>query len=343
MPIDAHERSGVIVSLSQAVKESYAFPDTADRLAKMLIQHQAKGVYAAITSATEFSALLTKQMAEIAQDPHLRVVYSTDVLPPMPVPKAGQSPLQPEAQELQQMRLRQLRDNYGFRKVERLRGNIGYLKLDEFEDAAAGGERVNGAMAFLADTQAMIIDLRENRGGTPGMVQLIASYFFDGDLPVHLNDLAWRQIGRRTEDLTQWWTLSYVPGRRYLEREVYILTSHRSFSAAEEFAYDLQAQKRATLVGETTAGGANPGGSRRLSDHYWAYIPTGHAINPVTGTNWEGKGVEPDVKVPKEDALQTAYRLALQHLIKEARDEEDAGALRQVLSTLDAEAARSAR
>jgi len=335
-------KSEVIASLAQAIRDTYVFPDVANKLEKALKDRQAKGAYAAITSSNEFSAVLTKQMAEIAHDPHLRVMYSANVVPPEEAPKPGQSPLSPDAQSPVLQRQLQ-RNNYALQRVELLPGNVGYLKLNGFTDADRGGATVAGAMAFLANTDALIIDLRENRGGNPGMVQLLASYFFSGGQPVHLNDLSWRQIGSRDEILTQWWTLPYVPGKRYLNKEVYVLTSGRTFSAAEEFTYDLQALKRATIVGETTRGGANPGGFRRLSDHYSAFIPTGRAINPVTGTNWEGKGVEPDVKVPKENALQRAHRLALQHLIQEAPDTEEADSLRQALESLDSGSADTTR
>jgi hypothetical protein len=340
--VDARMKSEVIASLAQAIRDTYVFPDVANKLEKALKDRQAKGAYAAITSSNEFSAVLTKQMAEIAHDPHLRVMYSANVVPPEEAPKPGQSPLSPDAQSPVLQRQLQ-RNNYALQRVELLPGNVGYLKLNGFTDADRGGATVAGAMAFLANTDALIIDLRENRGGNPGMVQLLASYFFSGGQPVHLNDLSWRQIGSRDEILTQWWTLPYVPGKRYLNKEVYVLTSGRTFSAAEEFTYDLQSLKRATIVGETTRGGANPGGFRRLSDHYSAFIPTGRAINPVTGTNWEGKGVEPDVKVPKENALQRAHRLALQHLIKEAPDTEEADSLRQALESLDSGSADTTR
>src|SRR5258708_29918993 len=122
----------------------------------------------------------------------------------MPEPKPGDSPFAPDARLQEQMQRQQRRSNFGFERVERMPGNIGYLKINGFSDAAAGGDRVAGAMAFLADTDAMIIDLTDNHGGSPGMVQLVASYFFSGEEPGHLNDLAWRQIRTRTEDLTQW-------------------------------------------------------------------------------------------------------------------------------------------
>jgi hypothetical protein len=335
MTIDAREKSEAIASLARAIQDSYTFPDVAAKLAKMLRDKQAHGAYDRISSAKEFGERVTGQLAEIAHDRHLHLIYSARVLPPMPAPKPGDSPLAPDARLQEQMQRQERWRNFGFEKVERLPGNIGYLKLNGFSDAAAGGDRVAGAIAFLADTDALIIDLTDNHGGNPGMVQLLASYFFSGDEPVHLNDLAWRRIGTHTEDLTQWWTLPYVPGKRYLGKDVYILTSHGTFSAAEEFTYDLHAQKRATLVGETTGGGANPGSPQRLSDHYLAFIPTGHAINPVTHTNWEGKGIAPDVQASKADALKTAYREALQRLLEKTHDEQASSELRRAQADLE--------
>jgi hypothetical protein len=330
-PIDAPEKSAVIASLAQAIKEGYAFPDVADKLAHMLTQNQSNNTYAKVTSALEFSELLTRQLADIASDRHLHVVYSFNVVPKMHMQEPGDSPLTLDAQIMQRMQATQRRNNYAFERVERLSGNVGYLKLNEFSDAARGGDTVAGAMAFLANTDALIIDLRENLGGTPMMVQLLASYFFGAEIPVHLNDLSWRQPGSRSQEVTQWWTVPYLLGKRYVDKAVYILTSRRTFSAAEEFTYDLQVLKRATVVGETTGGGANPGGIRRIADHYTVFIPTGHAINPTTKTNWEGKGIEPDIKVPKEDALNIAYKNALQSIIDGTQDEEQLAALKQAL------------
>src|SRR5260370_30111832 len=331
MSIDDKDKAEGIRVLAQDMKETYVFPDLAGKLANMLKGREARGEYDSVTSAKEFSALLTRQMSEIAHDAHLRVFYSSKALPPMAAEKPGAEPA-PDPEML----LRIKKTNYGFEEAERLRGNVGYLKLKAFAYPERGGDTVAGAMAFLANTDALIIDLRENGGGTPGMVALLASYFFSGDAPVHINDIASRKERSTEYDLAQWWTLPYVPGKRYVDKEVYILTSHSTPSAAEEFTYDLQVLKRATVVGETTWGGANPGDRHRLGDHFQAFIPNGHAINPITRTNWEGKGVEPDFKVPQEDALKTAQRMALQHLIGKTTDEQELNALKQPLPTTEA-------
>jgi retinol-binding protein 3 len=209
------------------------------------------------------------------------------------------------------------RINYGFERVERLNGNIGYIDLRNFNDHEAGAETVAAAMRFLVNTEALIFDLRQNGGGNPHMVALISSYLF-GDKPVHLNDLYWRK-GNETNEF---WTKPELAKVKFAGKDIYVLTSNRTFSGAEEFSYNLKNLKRATIIGETTGGGAHPGGMFRLHDHFGVFVPTGRAINPITKTNWEGTGVEPDIKVPKEQALKTAYLMALNKSLTTIKDEQ---------------------
>jgi C-terminal processing protease CtpA/Prc len=163
------------------------------------------------------------------------------------------------------------------------------------------------------------------------MVALISSYLF-GDKPVHLNDLYWRK-GDKTEEF---WTKPAAAAKKY-DKDVYVLTSKRTFSGAEEFSYNLKNLKRATIIGETTGGGAHPGGMVRLNEHFGVFIPTGRAISPITKTNWEGTGVEPDVKVPKELALKVAYVSALTKVIEKTPEEGRRKALKEIIDTTQKE------
>jgi C-terminal processing protease CtpA/Prc len=166
-------------------------------------------------------------------------------------------------------------------------------------------------MSFLANASALIIDLCKCTGGYPGMVALISSYLF-GEEPIHLNSIYWRD-----DDVTQqYWTLPYIPGKRFGDKPVYVLISRDTFSGGEELAYNLQARQRATLVGEKTDGGAHPGAAYRLHPHFEVFIPVGRAINPVTNKNWESSGVVPDIPVSQEQALKVAYRMALTSIIE---------------------------
>jgi C-terminal processing protease CtpA/Prc len=195
-------------------------------------------------------------------------------------------------------------DNCAFDKVEILPNNIGYIKFDGFMDASFCGPTVNAAMTFVAHTDALIFDIRDNGGGQPDMVTLIASYLFDHR--THLIDI----YNRKEDSTTQNWTLSWLPGPRMPTQPVYVLTSAHTFSGAEEFAFDLKTQKRATIIGETTGGGAHPVSGHPVADYFMIGVPFAKSLDPVTKTNWEGTGVEPDVKVPADQALATAEKLA---------------------------------
>ena len=189
----------------------------------------------------------------------------------------------------------------GIEKVDVLDGGIGYLKLTGFADLAPCEAHAMAAMDSLAMARSLIIDLRENKGGSPQMISYIASYLFDQR--THLNDLWERPSGRTVE----FWTRDSVPGRRFGgKKPIYVLTSSRTFSGGEEFTYDLQALKRAVVVGERTAGGAHLTAPRRLDDHFTVSVPFARAINPLTRANWEGVGIAPTVDATAEEALQIA-------------------------------------
>ena len=329
MQVDAAARNEVVETLVKRLNDSYVFPDIAAKMEQALRSHAAE--YGQITSARQFAQKLTEDLQAVSHDKHLRVRYSYESIPA----RRDDHDREPTAEEREQARRELSRINYGFERVERLPGNIGYIDLRGFTPAEiGGGETVAAAFNFLANTDARIIDLRKNGGGAPQQVALIGSYLF-GSERVHLNDLHWRDgKGERVEEF---WTQKEVPGRRYEGKDVYVLTSNYTFSGAEEFANNLKTLKRATVVGETTGGGANPGGGNRLGEHFGAFIPTGRAVNPVTKTNWEGTGVEPDVKAPADQALHVAQLAALKKAADSTKDEQLKGALRRRIDALQKE------
>jgi len=326
LPIDAATRTKVIDELLKQLNDGYVFPEVAKQMETAIRTRQKTNEYDSITSSKEFTAKLTSDLQAVSKDKHLRVNYS---IQPIPV---RQERGEPTAAEKAEFTASMKRVNFGFEKVERLPGNIGYISFRGFYDPEAGADTVAAAMNFVSNTDALIFDLRQNGGGDPAMVALICSYLF-GDKPVHLNDLYFRE-GDRTEEF---WTKPTVAGKKYGDKDVYVLTSNRTFSGAEEFSNNLKVLKRATIIGETTGGGANPGDVVRLHEHYQAFIPGGRAINPITKTNWEGTGVEPDVKVPKEQALLTAQLTVLNKTLGKTKDEDLKRGLNDRIATLQKE------
>lgn len=318
--VTAAERAQVIENSIARLNQYYVFPDTAKKMEEAVRERAARGEYDKITSARELASKLTADFREVSKDKHLGVRHSSKPIPDRPFNAS------PSKEEIEQQKAFAARVNYGFEKVERMQGNIGYVDLRGFVPPEAGGETAAAAMTFVANTDALIIDLRFNGGGEPAMVAFVTSYLFDE--PTHLND-----IHEHYRSATQqWWTSSFVPGRRFGgKKPVYVLTSNRTFSGGEEFAYNLKNLERATIVGETTGGGAHPVNGVKVSEHFQIGVPFARAISPITKTNWEGVGVAPDVAVPADQALDRAYVLALEQVVAATTDPQRKSGLQRLL------------
>ena len=294
--VDAQTRDRVIRQSIAKLQEDYVYPDLVKKMAEALRQHQKHHDYDVATDGDVFAQRVTHDLVEVSHDKHLGLSFSPARLPEnMMAP-----PPPPDPQHAPPPR----RIDCMFRKVEMLPGNLGYVKFDGFMSVDDCGATAAGAMAFLSNADALIFDLRDNHGGDPAMVAFICSYLFAA--PTHLNDL----FDRVDNTTRQSWTQPYVSGKRFPTVPVFVLTSSQTFSGAEEFTYDLQTRKRATVIGEVTGGGAHLLRPERVDDRFFLRMPFARAINPVTKTDWEGAGVRPDVKVAAPDALATAQRLA---------------------------------
>lgn len=321
-PVDAAERTAVINGVLEKVTRYYVFPDVAKKMDEAIRARADKKEYDAITSSQELARVLTEHLREVCKDRHLRVLYSADPIPD------GASRGGPTPEQLARQRESLALRNYGFKKVERLDGGVGLIEFEGFARAEDAAETAAAAMNFVANSPALIIDLRKNGGGDPSMVIQLCSYFFAEQ--THLNDI----YDRATDSTRQFWSHPHVAGKKYLDKEVYVLTSNRTFSGAEEFAYNMQAQKRGTIVGETTGGGAHPTQGHRVTDHFGVGVPFARSINPVTKTNWEGTGVKPDVPVPADQALHTAHLMILKNML--AKQPTDAPLAKQIRASMDA-------
>jgi Peptidase family S41/N-terminal domain of Peptidase_S41 in eukaryotic IRBP len=291
--LDEAERSRVVEGAARLLQEFYVFPDVAKRTASRLEAQQKRGDYRGITDGEVFAVRLSDDLTALSGDKHLGVDYFTKDMPP----EEPSSRPHPDPRKL-------AASNCGFEKADHYPPNIGYLKLNVFAEPDLCTSTAVAAMNFLADSDTLIIDLRDNHGGAPRMAALLSSYLFDE--PTHLDDV----YDRKENTTEQLWTFPYMPGKKFTGKAVYVLTSNRTFSVGEEFSFDLKSLKRATLVGETTGGGAHPMAPHRIDGHFFIRVPFGRFMNPITKADWESTGVEPDLKVPAADALDEALKRA---------------------------------
>jgi len=309
------ERKAVVESLCKLLDECYIYPTVGAKMAGFLSQQFSRGIYDTFRNPQTLAYQLKKDLLLISHDEHFNIVFD-----PAWVRRQRDATTKRDSLDLlRQDSIQSAWRNFGFAEVRLLPGNIGYLHLTNFENPLYAGETATAAMQFLCHADALIVDLRNNGGGYSTMVQLLASYLFDAE-PVHIIDRYSRVGGHpgnnpdstQSGNYTQDWTLPYVTGHRLPNTAVYILTNHQTFSAAESFSYFLKNRKRATIVGETTGGGAHPVDRKIITDRFYIFMPTERPVDPITGTDWEGVGVNPDVEVPAKDALLTAQQLALE-------------------------------
>lgn len=320
--INSTQKNSIVEAVLKTINEFYIFPEIAGKIDELVREKLKLGAYEHIQKLDDFTQTLTTDLRMINGDNHLLVFPYT----PLDVVESELSEGDDD-DDFDEMRA----INYGFQHAEILSGNIGYLNITMFTDPVRGGFAAVATMNFLAGVDALIIDLRDNGGGWGNMVALICSYFFKES--THLTSNYYRK-----EDVTeQSWTSSYVQGPRLLETPLFILTSSSTFSAAEEFAYVLKHLGRATIIGERTRGGAHPIDYRAFPElAVKVMVPSARSINPVTGSNWEGTGVEPDIEVDADQALEISYIKALKGLLKSDHPTEKSTILEWSLSSVEA-------
>lgn len=301
LPLSASERKEVIDRAIVVLNEQYLFPAVAANIEKAIRANETQGRYNRIDSSIAFATKLTEDLQAIAHDLHLRVRFQAGGFPPMPPPD---TPVPPELIEAERTFLGKL--NYHFDNTQVLAGNVGYIRVNGFVDGIYLDDVLGGAMEFVARTDSMIIDARHNAGGAPSGVAHFASYFF-GPTPLLLNEIHYHRLGI----VDRFHTQAQVKGPRYLGKPVYVLTGPMTFSAGEEFSYDLQQHGRAVTIGEASGGGAHVAHGVNLTERFGLSVPVGEARNPVSGSNWERTGVIPDIAVPAELALLHAHVVAL--------------------------------
>jgi hypothetical protein len=326
--LDPVVRHAIVNELAQTIEDEYVFPDVAKKVAASLRAKDAKNGYTNANTIDSLTNTLTADMRSAGNDLHFSIWFDPDF-------KFTPEDAVPSAEALAQQRQQSEQMAAGISRVERLPGNVGYLDLRGFDPASFSGAAIDAAMTLLKNTEAIILDLRKNGGGDSETVTYLMSHFFGEGDQRHLNDMEFRKDHRNE----QHWTSTAVAV--HYTRPVYVLTSKRTFSAAEECAYDFQTQKRATIVGETTGGGANPGNLFSVGHGMVAFISTGRSVNPITHTNWEAVGVKPDLEVPEERALDIVDAKVLREIvIPKATDERIRGQLIAEAERLEASGAK---
>ena len=318
-PLSASEKREIVEAAASAYADHYVFADKGRAIAAHLRRLQAAGSFTHTSEPAAFATALTKAIRQVSSDRHLEIV------PPSAASSPAAAGTESRAARLGWVeRLR--RRNYDFVRAERLPGNVGLLQLNSFPPPELAGETAAAAMAFLKNSDALIIDLRENGGGTGDMVRFLASYFFPAQTRL---SRTFRRAGN--PQVTYDSTLMAVPGERMPVIDLVVLTRTRTFSAAEAFAFALQQHKRAAIVGEVSGGGGNAGDYLDIGRGFRAFVPDVHVSSPFDDTSWEGVGVQPDVRAAAPDTLAVAHRAAVQRLLASAADEQSRESLRRAL------------
>ncbi|HDL03697.1 MAG TPA: hypothetical protein ENH25_06160 [candidate division Zixibacteria bacterium] len=323
IPITQKMKTDIIDSVTAIINEIYIFPEVAAKLEKHLKNNLQAGKYDKFRELVPFVEQLKTDFYEIGQDRHLRIFSLSREF-------CAKYKSNEEAKEyFENSYFEESVDDHGIKRVEIMPGNIGYMDLYDFIKSTNEFESIAAAMTLLSNCDAVIIDLRRNGGGDGGVVAFLASYFFEERS--RLNDA----YIRKTDSVDQYWTFPVPGAEAFYNKDLYVLIGNATFSAAEDFAYAMQAQKRATIIGEKTRGGGHPIEMFFFINHYVSIdVPNAYSINSITGTNWEGTGVHPEIETTFEKAVDVAYLKALENLLEKADNDVSRNKIKWAISGL---------
>jgi len=295
-PLTEPQKEEVLQGVSDNLTARYFDREKADAAVEKLRALKKQGAYDGIVDGPTFADRLTADIRSATGDAHLNVAYSRNSI-------QNAAPSRPSTADILRYRAMLAQENCSIEDAEVLPGDIGYVKFNSFPEASVCGGNLRKAITKVGGTRALILDLRDNSGGFPETVAEVAA-------PLFARTVAWYNP-RAAQSAT---TLKPARGSTLANEPVYILTSPRTLSGAEQFTYNLKMLKRATIVGETTGGGGHVGAFHRVGDHFGIGIPETKITNPYGGPDWDGIGVEPDVKVKAADALGEAEKMAAKRM-----------------------------
>jgi C-terminal processing protease CtpA/Prc len=312
--------AAVLSDITEKVKTYYVDPEAYKKV-DSLFQSESKSESFIQLNKKYFAALLTQKLRTVIKDKHFFIKYLENYTPEKPIN---------EKEREKSDNFHNSLENFGFEQVQRLKGNIGYINFKGFATVESSKKIVAATMDFVANTNSLIVDLRENAGGDNEMLLLFCSYFFDQKTELYTT--YFRNTNKTVHNSTQ----SKVPGQKYLRKKIYILTSENTFSAAEGLAYFLQQYKLAEIIGEKTAGAANPVEHFIIQNQYLLLVPAGKITASVNHKNWEHKGIIPDQEVKAENALQTAHAKALKNILQtNTKTELSIPEIKNLINTLE--------
>ncbi|CAM3972302.1 S41 family peptidase [Flavobacterium sinopsychrotolerans] len=298
---DFTERNKQILEMAENIKEYYIFEDVANQLSEKLKSEIELKTFESLTDK-EFAKSLSSYLTINGNDLHFNVLYR---------PSQEEKKIVNEKEMLQKYDSINRQWNYGFEKVTRLDGNIGYIEYTGFPEGNKSAQQIlDATMNFVSNTNALIIDLRNNQGGDGKMVKLFLSYFFENKIKLS------EHYTRYNDKTIKHFTMQKVNGKKYLNKPIYILVNNKTISAAESLAYNLQQNKIAKIIGDKTYGAANPVKVFFIGNKYHLFIPISEEKNSITNTNWEHAGIDADVKINSEKALIKAQIIALENILK---------------------------
>ncbi len=301
--LSAKQRDTALAAIKKEFQEGYVFPEMRPRIIERLEASQRAGDYDT-DDAVQFADRITRDLREVSDDRHLSLRVD-----PTAYAAAKSEPQSAAGEDAYYRRLAE-RSNHGLGEMKILPGNLRYLRVTGFHwinDQT--GAAYDAAMRFLRGGDAIVIDVRNNGGGSHGAVRYLVSHFMDPDV-LELSFL------EGSKPPSQSRTLEYLPAGRLKGKPLYVLINGQTASAAEAFAYDVQQFHLGQLVGAKTVGAANNNKLLPIAPHFILSVSYGRPQHAVSGGNWEGSGVAPDVDTPPEQALEKAQELALQRLLQ---------------------------
>lgn len=306
-------RQAVGRDIARLAREKYIFPEKGLETAQFIEAQLEQGCYDEICAPHEFADRLTADLRRVSNDQHWLVSYDSTLTSALYRGEEGAS-----EEDMTRLKESVCRENFGIQKVEHLPGNLGYVDLRGFAwiGFPGAGDHIVALMQLVSHCDALIFDVRRNGGGEVETLQLYVSYFVQPE-PKLYDSFYYRP----THETQQFWTMPYVPGKRMPDVPLYILTSRVTGSGGEAFAYILKGMGRATVIGEATLGAAHTTDMEIVQEHFQVEYPSGRSISPFTQGDWEGVGVQPDIAVPPEDALEVAHLHALERLIHGCQDD----------------------